>query len=33
MEETPLADLQAMLADAVRQEDYTRAAELRDELG
>ncbi|EIE18660.1 hypothetical protein COCSUDRAFT_59969 [Coccomyxa subellipsoidea C-169] len=31
-EEVPLADLQVMLEDAVRQEDYQAAAELRDEL-
>ena len=28
----PLADLQVMLEDAVRQEDYQAAARLRDEL-
>lgn len=27
-----LADLQTLLEDAVRQEDYQRAAQLRDEL-
>lgn len=31
-EEVPLADLQVMLEDAVRQEDYQTAARLRDEL-
>ena len=31
-EEVPLADLQVMLEDAVRQEDYQAAARLRDEL-
>ncbi|BDA49821.1 probable f-box protein SKIP8 at C-terminar half [Coccomyxa sp. Obi] len=31
-DEVPLADLQVMLEDAVRQEDYQAAAKLRDEL-
>ena len=31
-EEVPLADLQVMLEDAIRQEDYQAAAKLRDEL-